>query len=210
MARTYLWRSGSPVCLCLLRVLYVACLVVLSLCDDNREDSCNERFDGLARGMRGDAFEGEHDVCAHVFNGSDSPICPPGCQGNITALLRDCVGKDLPFGNESWDVDAAEQLKQLGAAECNYTVPPRPPAPPGPSPGPGPGPPGPSPGPGPGPGPGPSPTPSAGLPSWGVALIIAGGSGLVLVGAAAVVVRRRRAAQQGVSTPLLDHVGGSE
>lgn len=152
--------------------------------------SCMSRFDNLLQGMAPD-YKGNHDACAHVFNDTDSPVCPPACQGNITALLRDCVNKTVPGGNQSWDAYAAQLLQQNGPADCNYTVPPNSPS---------------RPLPGPGLTPASAPSGKGVLPSWGVPLIIAGSSGVALAGVAAVVVRRRRTAQRDASAPLLDEM----
>eukprot|EP01043_Picozoa_sp_COSAG02_P042015 COSAG02_NODE_3534_length_6598_cov_2.728112_6_plen_194_part_00 len=151
-----------------LRGLAASLLTMLSL----GTEECTDWFLELDAGM--DPQSGsEFKACAMV-NGTDT-LCTAACQANITALLRNCIDDTFMDGNVSRSLDTkfAPQLQADGPADCNYSIPPRPPAP------------RPSPRPSPAPAPeGPSDNGEAAFPLWIIAAIAVAVLGVVVVGTA--------------------------
>ncbi len=94
---------------------------------------CTDRLEDLLSTM---IDPGSDDVACAYNTSQDT--CPPGCQGNITALLHECINitymDDTTHREQFWDENAAAQLHHSGPKGCNYSVPARPPQPPPPPP----------------------------------------------------------------------------
>jgi hypothetical protein len=171
--------------------------------DGQPDQDCVDRFQYLMDTM----VDPTSDDVACKFNKSQE-MCPPGCQGNITALLHDCINttyNDTEHRKQFWDEFAAAQLQQNGPKGCNYSVPARPPQPPPPH------------------SPPPPPHSPPPLPprhdGWmpandGLRVAAAVAGGLVAIGACGLVIKRRnQPAADSVREGLLQDVGeggGSE
>lgn len=161
--------------------------------DGQPDQGCADRLEDLLGAMVDD---GSDDVACAYNHSHDT--CPPGCQGNITSLLHDCINTtytDTKHRKQFWDENAAAQLQHSGPKGCNYSVPARPPQPPPPH------------------SPPPPPLPSR-HDGWNKELRVAAavGVGVVALGGCGLVIKRRNQPDS-VREGLLQDVGedgGSE